>query len=102
MADFTIQEEFSKELSVTKTNAGLVSGFTVLEAARARLPEEVHIVNLSGGDFEGFEEEDLEFFSNLKVSQQRHIYRESLRLRGAYACALVIVEGRPRAQQIQR
>ena len=49
------------------TNLATINGFTVLGATRARLPEEVHIANLSGGDFEAFEEEDLEYFANLKL-----------------------------------
>ena len=46
----------------------VVNGFTILEAARARLPEEVHIADLSGRGLETFEEDDLDFFDNLKVS----------------------------------
>ena len=46
----------------------VVNGFTILEAARARLPEEVHIADLSGRGLESFEEDDLDFFDNLKVS----------------------------------
>ena len=44
----------------------VVNGFTILEAARARLPEEVHIADLSGRGLESFEEDDLDFFDNLR------------------------------------
>jgi len=46
---------------------GLINGFTILASARARLPEEVHIADLSGQGFSAFEEEDLEFFQNLRL-----------------------------------
>ena len=51
----------------TRSGGVVLDGFSIIETACARLPEEVHIVDLSGKDYDGFEESDLEFFTNLRL-----------------------------------
>ena len=51
--------------AATRSGDVVLDGFSIIETACARLPEEVRIVDLSGKDYDGFEESDLEFFTNL-------------------------------------
>ncbi|UPR02398.1 hypothetical protein HOP50_09g57240 [Chloropicon primus] len=59
--------DFISDGEVSASGSGLINGFTILAAARARLPEEVHVADLSGQGYDTFEEEDLEYFHNLRL-----------------------------------